>query len=97
MAKKIDHKTMEYVEILAQLKLSPKEEEKAAREMQKILDYVEKLNELDTEGIEPMAHIFQTGNVFREDVVINEDQRCQMLVNAPKKKDGQFQVPKTVE
>ena len=65
--------------------------------MQKMLDYIDKLNELDTSGIEPMSHVFPVKNVFREDVVTNGDAREQMLANAPEQRDGQYQVPKTVE
>ena len=97
MAKKIDDETMEYVEILAKLKLSPAEREQAKTDMQKMLDYVDKLNELDTEGIEPMTHLFPVHNVFQEDEVTNGDCRAEMLANAPKQKEGQYQVPKTVE
>ena len=69
MAKIIDDETMENVCILAKLSLSEEEKEKAKAEMQKMLDYVEKLDELDTSEVEPMSHIFQDENVFREDVV----------------------------
>ena len=62
-----------------------------------MLDYIDMLNELDTSQVEPMSHVFPVYNVFREDVVVNEDQRDEILVNAPEQKDGQFQVPKTVE
>ena len=65
--------------------------------MQKMLDYVEKLNELDTDGVEPMTHLFPYDNVFREDIVTNGDAREEMLANAPKTKDGQYLVPKTIE
>lgn len=97
MAKKIDDETMEYVEILAKLKLSPAEREQAKTDMQKMLDYVDKLNELDTSKVEPMTHIFEMGNVFREDEVTNGDDRDAMLANAPEVKEGQYKVPKTVE
>lgn len=96
MAKKIDEETMENVCILAKLFLEGKEQEKAKEEMQKMLDYVEKLQELDTEGVMPLTHIFQEQNVFREDVVLNGDERDDMLANAPKKKEGQYVVPKTI-
>ena len=72
------------------------EKEKAKAEMQKMLDYVEKLDELDTSEVEPMSHIFQDENVFREDVVTNGDNKEAMLANAPKAKEGQYQVPKTI-
>jgi aspartyl-tRNA(Asn)/glutamyl-tRNA(Gln) amidotransferase subunit C len=96
MAKIIDDETMENVCILAKLSLTEEEKEKAKQEMQKMLDYVEKLDELDTSGVEPMSHIFQDHNVFREDVVTNGDMHDAMLHNAPGAKDGQYQVPKTI-
>ena len=96
MAKIIDDETMENVCILSKLSLSEEEKEKAKAEMQKMLDYVEKLDELDTSEVEPMSHIFQDENVFREDVVTNGDNKEAMLANAPKAKEGQYQVPKTI-
>jgi aspartyl-tRNA(Asn)/glutamyl-tRNA(Gln) amidotransferase subunit C len=94
--RKIDDATMDNVEILAKLALSPDERKKAMDEMEKILDYVEKLNELDTNQAEPLVHILSETNVFREDVVTNDDGREESLANAPKSKDGQYVVPKTV-
>ena len=88
MAKQIDDETMENVCILAKLSLTEEEQE--------MLDYVDKLDELDTSGVEPMSHIFGDDNVFREDVVTNGDNSKAMLANAPKSKDGQYQVPKTI-
>lgn len=96
MAKQIDEETMENVCILAKLSLEEEEREKAKQEMQKMLDYVEKLQELDTSKAEPLSHIFGDKNVFREDVVTNGNAREAMLANAPKEKDGQYQVPKTI-
>ena len=61
-----------------------------------MLDYVEKLDELDTDGVEPLSHIFGDKNVFRDDIVTNSDNSEEMLANAPKKKEGQYQVPKTI-
>ena len=96
MSRKIDDATMDNVEILAKLALTPQERKKAMVEMEKILDYVEKLNELDTDRVEPLVHILESGNVFREDVVVNGDGKEEALANAPRKKDGQYMVPKTV-
>ena len=96
MAKIIDDETIENVFILAKLSLTVEAKEKAKQDMQKMLDYVEKLDELDTDGVEPLSHIFGDENVFREDVVTNGDNREAMLMNAPKEKDGQYQVPKTI-
>ena len=97
MAEKITDETIDYVGILAKLKLSEQEREDAKADMQNMLDYIDKLNELDTAGVEPMTHVFPVKNVFREDVVVNGDDREQMLANAPEQRDGQYQVPKTVE
>ena len=96
MAKIIDDETIENVCILAKLSLSDEAKVKAKEDMQKMLDYVEKLDELDTDGVEPLSHIFGDQNVFREDVVTNGDNKEAMLANAPKAKEGQYQVPKTI-
>ena len=96
MANVISDETMEYVGILAKLELKDEEKESARQDMQKMLDYVEKLDELDTDGVEPLSHIFGDQNVFREDVVTNGDNKEAMLANAPKAKEGQYQVPKTI-
>ena len=93
----ITDETIEYVGILAKLELSDEEKEQAKKDMSDMLAYVGKLNELDTDGVEPMSHTFDVHNVFREDVVTNGDDRDEILANAPAKKDGAFMVPKTVE
>ena len=59
MAEKITDETIDYVGILAKLKLSEQEREDAKADMQKMLDYIDKLNELDTAGVEPMTHVFR--------------------------------------
>lgn len=95
MANQITDETIEYVGILAKLELSEEEREQAKKDMGNMLDYIDKLNELDTEGVEPMSHVFPVHNVFREDEVINGEDRDNMLRNAPQKKDGTYMVPKT--
>ena len=97
MANVISDETIEYVGILAKLELSGEEREQAKKDMGRMLDYIDKLNELDTTGVEPMSHVFPVNNVFREDVVINGDDRKNMLKNAPEQKDGTYVVPITVE
>ena len=97
MANVISDETIEYVGILAKLELSDEEKEAAKSDMGSMLDYIDKLNALDTNGVEPMSHVFPVHNVFREDVVTNGDDRDNMLANAPEERDGQYQVPKTVE
>lgn len=95
MANIINDETIEYVGILAKLELSGEEKEQAKKDMGRMLDYIDKLNELDTTGVEPMSHVFQIQNVFREDVVTNGDDSENMLKNAPQEKDRMFVVPPT--
>ena len=96
MANKISDETIEYVGILAKLELSDEEKEEAKADMEKMLDYIDTLNELDTTGIEPMSHVFPVNNVFREDVVTNGDGREETLGNAPQRKEDSFEVPRTI-
>ena len=95
MSNIISDETIEYVGILAKLELSDEEKEAAKKDMGRMLDYIDKLNELDTSSVEPMSHVFPVHNVFREDVVVNGDDRENMLANAPEQKDGQYEVPMT--
>ena len=86
MANVISDETIEYVGILAKLELSGEEKEAAKKDMGSMLDYIDKLNELDTSDVEPMSHI-----------VTNGDNSEAMLKNAPEQKDNSYQVPMTVE
>ena len=96
MANHIDDATIEYVGILAKLELSGEEKEQAKKDMESMLDYVDKLNELDTSSVEPMSHVFPVKNVFREDVVTNGDGSEATLSNETSMKDSGFKVPKTI-
>ena len=93
----ISDETITYVAALAKLSLTEEQKERAKAELGSILGYIDTMNELDTDGIEPMSHAFPVKNVFREDVVTNGENREELLANAPVKKDGCFVVPKTVE
>ena len=75
----ITDETIDYVGILAKLELSDEEKEQAKQDMSNMLEYVSKLNELDTDSVEPMSHAFPVSNVFREDVVTNADDRDNLL------------------
>lgn len=97
MANIISDETIEYVGILAKLELSDDEKEQAKKDMGSMLDYIDKLGELDTSGIEPMSHVFPVNNIFREDVVTNGDDSENILSNAPEEKDGSFVVPRTFD
>ena len=97
MANIITDETIDYVGILAKLELSREEKEAAKNDMSRMLDYIDKLNQLDTTQVEPMSHVFPVKNVFREDKVTNGDMREEILRNAPEEKDGMFAVPRTFE
>lgn len=97
MANVISDETIDYVGILAKLELNDEERQQAKKDMTSMLDYIDKLGELDTNGVEPMSHVFPVNNVFREDIVTNGDDRENILLNAPDQKDGMFNVPKTFE
>ena len=95
MAHSITDETIEYLGILAQLELSPEEKKQARQDMGRMLDYIDQLKELDTEGVEPLSHVLSVENVMREDVVTNGDMREALLANAPEEKDGMFTAPRT--
>lgn len=97
MANIITDETIEYVGILAKLELDSEEKEQAKKDMGRMLDYIDKLNELDTSGVEPMSHVFPVQNVFREDVVTNGNGSEETLKNAPQEKNTMFMVPKTFD
>lgn len=97
MEHKITDEIVNYIGILAKLELSNEEKEEAKKDMKRMLDYIDKLNELDTNEVEPMSHVFPVTNVYREDVVLNKEDKDAILLNAPAKKDGSFMVPKTVD
>lgn len=95
MANIINDETIEYVSILAKLELSDEERKQAKKDMERMLDYIGKLNELDTSSVEPLSHILPVQNVFREDVVTNGDGSEETLRNAPEGKNFMFMAPKT--
>lgn len=92
----ITDETIAYVAALAKLELDKEAKEKAKEDLSKILGYMDTMNGLDTEGLEPMPHIFPLKNVFREDEITNGAEEEALLANAPRRKEGQFVVPKTV-
>lgn len=81
---------------LARLEFSESEIEKYTVEMNNILGYVEKLNELDTSKVEPLSHPIENTNVFRDDKIIPSTERDEALKNAPDKTSEHFKVPKVI-
>ncbi len=94
---KITPDLIKYLESLARITLSEDEEKKVGKELQDILTYIDKLNELDTRGVEAMSHCFPLVNVFRPDEVKASMSPEEIVANAPESSDGAFVVPKTVE
>ncbi|MCI9112434.1 MAG: Asp-tRNA(Asn)/Glu-tRNA(Gln) amidotransferase subunit GatC [Eubacterium sp.] len=88
---------IKYLESLARITLDEDEEKKVGKELQDILTYIDKLNELDTEGVEAMSHCFPLTNVLRKDEVKPSMSPDEIVANAPESQDGTFVVPKTVE
>lgn len=94
---KITDEMIDYIGVLAKLRLEEAEKEQAKGEMEKIINYMDMLNAVDTSQIEAMSHAFPVKNVFREDVVKPSTDREVITANAARKKDGCFLAPKTVE
>ena len=85
------------VALLARLRLSPQEIEMFTGQLNSIFDYVAQLQELDTTGVEPLAHGIELRNVFRDDVLGPALPREKALANAPKRNDEGFLVPAVLE
>jgi len=90
-------KDVEHVANLARLDLSDAEKEQFTGQLNAILTYAEKLNQLDTDGIEPTSHVLPLANVMREDEVKSSWPVEKVLRNAPEEEDGQFRVPAVLE
>lgn len=86
-----------YVAELARLKLTLEEERTFQQQLETIVQYVEKIGEVDLSGIEPTLHGQALVNVFREDVVVPSLDRERFLVNAPERNGFEFRLPKIVE
>ena len=94
---KITTEMVDYVSELSRLSLPEEEKAEMAEKLEQIIDYVEILNRLDTEGVEPMSHTFPVKNVLREDEVVDFGRHAEQMSNAPAHDESAFLVPKTVE
>ena len=94
---KISKEEVEYVAHLARLEFSVEEVEKFTFQLDKILSYIDKLNQADTTGVEPMTHAIPTANAFREDVVAPSLYNEAAVANGPEIRGGSFRVPKVIE
>ena len=82
---------------LARLDLTPDEQVRLAGELDRILEYMAKLNELDTDGVEPLSHAVDVVNVLRPDRAVNQPRTEDLLRNAPARDEDFLSVPKIIE
>ncbi len=97
MAKKIDQTQVRKVAKLSRLELTEAEVEEFTGQLSAILDYVEKMNELDTTDVEPLAHCLPISNVFRQDIARESLGTEKALANAPQRDEEFFKVPKILD
>ncbi len=93
----ITKEEIEHIAVLARLCLSEEEKELFVLQLSSILDYVEKLNELDTKDIEPTSHVLSLNNVMRDDLQAASLHREDAMVNAPSHTEKFYRVPKIIE
>jgi aspartyl-tRNA(Asn)/glutamyl-tRNA(Gln) amidotransferase subunit C len=89
-------KDVEHIAKLANLEFSDTEKTKFTQQMNQILDYVEQMNKLDTDKVEPLSHVIELSNVFRSDEVKQSVSTEEALKNAPEKDEQFFKVPKVI-
>ncbi len=94
---KITREEVEHVARLARLELTEEEKERMRAQLDSILQYMEKLNELDTTAVEPTSHVIPLVNVMREDELRPSLPQEEALANAPDRQDVFFRVPRIIE
>ncbi len=92
-----DIQTIRKLAHLSRLEFNEEKEQEVLQDLNKILNWVDQLRELDTENVEPLTHMSEEMNVMREDVAENTVTHEQALLNAPKKDSNYFRVPKVME
>ena len=97
MSTKINSDTVDKLATLSRLEFNGKEKEEILGDLNRMLDFVGKLNELDTKGVEPLIYMTDEKNILRADEVKTDITQKQALSNAPKKDSDYFKVPKVVE
>jgi aspartyl-tRNA(Asn)/glutamyl-tRNA(Gln) amidotransferase subunit C len=93
----IDLKTIKHISKLSRISVDDKKANKLAEDLNSIFDFIEKLNELNTDKIEPLTSVAETTLKFRADEVKSKDIRGQILKNSPNENEDFFVVPKVVE
>ena len=94
---KIDQQTLHKIAHLSRLEVKPEEETELIASLESVLSWMEQLDSIDTTGVEPLTHISEELNVFREDVVGEHLSRKDALQNAPSQDGTYFRVPKVIE
>ena len=97
MANKIDLNTVDQIAHLARLEFDENTKPGILKDMNRMLDFVDKLNELDTENVQPLIYMTQENNVLRADEPQNSISQKEALKNAPKKDSDYFKAPKVIE
>ncbi len=97
MADRIDERQVRHVAVLSRLKLSEDEVATFSRQLSAMLEYVEKLNELDTSDVEPTVHAVPTSNVLRDDEPEEPMGVAEALANAPQREGSFYKVPKVLD
>ena len=87
---------IEHVAKLARIKLTDSEKEKISKQMKTIIEHIEKLNKLDTQNVEPTAHVMGISNVFREDVAAKILTDQDPINDSPAHSKGHYEVPKII-
>lgn len=87
-------KDVEHVAKLARLELTEEEKELYTKQLGDVLKYVDQMNEVDTSSVKPMSHAVDFVNVMREDKVVYEHTKYELMANAPHEENGFFRVPK---
>ncbi len=90
----VDDTTVDKIAELARLEFNASDKENIKKDLSKILTYIDKLNEIDTDGVEPLIHISDECNVLREDVVEQNISQQEALKNAPDKNSDYIKIPK---
>ena len=93
----IDLKTIKHISKLSRISVDEQEAEKLAGDLNSIFKFIEKLNELNTDNVEPLTSVAETTLKFRSDEVKSKNIRNQILKNSPEKNEDFFVVPKVVE
>ncbi|GAB4449383.1 MAG: Asp-tRNA(Asn)/Glu-tRNA(Gln) amidotransferase subunit GatC [Bacteroidia bacterium] len=94
--KKINEELIDQLAHLSRLEFSTEEKQKILNDLNRILDYIDQLNELNTDNVEPLIYLTPNQNILRDDVVKETLKKENALANAPKKDSDYFRVPKII-